>query len=67
LGEEVAVVIVSKPGRKIDRATISAYAEQHLSSFKVPTQIFVSDTPLPRNATNKIMKNQIRDQYSVQS
>ncbi|MFT6694453.1 MAG: long-chain acyl-CoA synthetase [Neolewinella sp.] len=67
LGEEVAVVIVSKPGRKIDRATISAYAEQHLSSFKVPTQIFVSATPLPRNATNKIMKNQIRDQYSVQS
>jgi len=67
LGEEVAVIIVSKRGRKIDLATIIAYAEQNLSAFKVPTQLFVSATPLPRNATNKIMKNQIRDQYRIQS
>jgi long-chain acyl-CoA synthetase len=65
LGEEVAVIVVGKPGCELSSAMINDYAKKHLAAFKVPSHIYLSDTPLPRNATNKVMKNLIRDQLSL--
>ena len=63
MGEEVAVLVVGKQGANLNEAIISNYAKEHLSAYKVPTRIYFSAEPLPRNATNKITKNVIRKQF----
>ncbi|MDZ7678360.1 MAG: class I adenylate-forming enzyme family protein [Acidimicrobiales bacterium] len=61
LGEEVAAAIMPKPGHTIDPDELKAHVGQHLAPFKVPSQIFVHDEPLPRNAAGKILKRELRD------
>lgn len=63
MGEKVAVVVYLKPGVAMSAEQFSDYARQHLAAYKVPTEVFFTEDPLPRNATNKIMKNVVRDQY----
>jgi steroid-24-oyl-CoA synthetase len=60
LGEEVAVVVHLHPGHKLDPEGVIAHAKEHLAGYKVPSRIIFSDDPLPRNATNKILKKDIR-------
>lgn len=54
LGEEVAVVIHLHG--VLSEEELLAFARQRLAAFKVPTRVIFTDQPLPRNATNKIMK-----------
>ncbi len=61
LGEEVAAAVLPKPGESIDVDELTAHLKDRLSGFKVPTQIFVHDTELPRNAAGKILKRELRD------
>lgn len=61
MGEEVAALVVPRQGAHLNEATLIGYAKEHLSAYKVPTRIFFSDEPLPRNATNKILKHLIRE------
>lgn len=63
MGEEVAVVVGLKPDCELGEEAIIAYAKAHLAAYKVPTRVFFTDEPLPRNATNKIMKNVIREKF----
>jgi len=63
MGEEVAVVVRLKQGATMSEEQLVVYAKEHLAAYKVPTSVFFTDEPLPRNATNKIMKNVIREQY----
>ncbi len=63
MGEEVAVVARLKQGVTMSEEQLISYAKEHLASYKVPTRVFFTEQPLPRNATNKIMKNLIREQY----
>lgn len=60
LGEEVAAVIYLHPGETLDAEAVQNYARQHMAGFKVPSQVFISEQPLPRNATNKILKKDIK-------
>jgi acyl-CoA synthetase (AMP-forming)/AMP-acid ligase II len=60
LGEEVAAVIYLHPGATLDAEAVQGYAKQHMAGFKVPSQVFISEQPLPRNATNKILKKDIK-------
>ncbi|MFP3907646.1 MAG: class I adenylate-forming enzyme family protein, partial [Acidimicrobiales bacterium] len=61
LGEEVAAAVMPKPGHTIDPDELKAHVGQHLAPFKVPSQIFVHEEPLPRNAAGKILKRELRD------
>jgi long-chain acyl-CoA synthetase len=54
LGEEVAVVVHLHG--VLSEAELLAFARERLAAFKVPTRVIFTDQPLPRNATNKIMK-----------
>ena len=38
------------------------FLEERIARFMVPTRWFVRDEPLPRGATGKILKREIRDQ-----
>jgi long-chain acyl-CoA synthetase len=61
LGEEVACAVLPKRGRSIDVDVLRVHLTTKLASFKVPTIIEVAVEALPRNASGKILKRDIRD------
>lgn len=66
MGEQLAVAVVRRDGSNITEADIRAFAAEQLAKFKVPTQVWIRDERLPRNAAGKILKNQLRDLYAPQ-
>ena len=60
MGEEVAAVIVLRPGRVIEAEEIARHVAQHLARFEIPTKIFFRATPLPRNPQGKVLKRDLR-------
>jgi acyl-CoA synthetase (AMP-forming)/AMP-acid ligase II len=66
LGEEVAAVVIAAPGHgPNDEATLREYLSNKLASYKVPSKIFWQAEELPRNATGKVLKKDLRDTYSA--
>lgn len=61
LGEEVAAVVELEPGSALDAAEIQHRTAQRLAAFKVPSQIHVARAPLPRTATGKLLKRDLRE------
>ena len=61
LGEEVAVVVHLHPGKSLDEAALLAFARTRLAAYKVPARVFFSAQALPRNATNKILKRDLKE------
>jgi long-chain acyl-CoA synthetase len=61
LGEEVVAAVQPRPGAEIDVEQMTAFLKERIAGFMVPSRWFVQDEPLPRGATGKILKRQIRD------
>jgi acyl-CoA synthetase (AMP-forming)/AMP-acid ligase II len=61
-GEEVLAVLVPKPGVELDPDQLTAHASERLAAFKVPTG-FAIRPELPKNATGKINKQPLREEY----
>ena len=61
LGEEVACAVQPKAGTTIDTDELAAFLAERIARFMVPTRWFVSAEPLPRGATGKILKREIKD------
>jgi len=61
LGEEVVCALQPTPGATIDTDELTEFLSSRLAAFSIPTQWFVRDEPLPRGATGKILKREIRD------
>jgi long-chain acyl-CoA synthetase len=59
-GETVTAVIVPKPGQTITEEEVIRFCRDRLASFKKPTKVYFTDK-LPRNASGKIKKNDLRD------
>jgi len=66
LGEEVAAVIVLRPGRVVEAEEISRYVGQKLAQFEVPTRIFFRTMALPRNPQGKVLKRELRESIEEQ-
>ncbi|GAA2347937.1 acyl--CoA ligase [Streptomyces kunmingensis] len=60
LGEEVAAVVRSRPGSGLDERTLREFAALSLAAFKVPARVLVQEAELPRNATGKVLKREVR-------
>lgn len=61
--ERVAAAVVLKPGQATTVEDIRARASRRLASYKCPkTVVFVES--LPKNATGKILKRELRTQYA---
>jgi acyl-CoA synthetase (AMP-forming)/AMP-acid ligase II len=58
LGQEVKAVVVRRPGAEVDAAELREWAATTLARHKVPTHVEFVDE-LPRNATGKILKEQL--------
>jgi len=61
LGEEVVAALQPTSGKTIDIDELTAFLAERIASFKIPSQWFVREDPLPRGATGKILKREIRD------
>jgi len=62
-GEEVAVVVHLHLHASLDTDKLLQYARSKLASYKVPTRVFFSEEPLPRNASNKLLKPVLKAKY----
>ena len=64
LGEEVGAVIRVREGSALSDDEVRAHVGARLAAFKVPSRIWISTDELPRNATGKVLKRQLRDSLS---
>jgi long-chain acyl-CoA synthetase len=64
-GEEVAAILQVASEHLADRVSdeIRASLADRLARFKIPTTIRLTDGELPRTATGKILKRQLRERY----
>ena len=57
--EAVTAVIVLREGHALDTAGVLAHCALHLSGFKIPKKVVFAEN-LPRNASGKILKRELR-------
>ena len=67
LGEEVALAVVPSPGSELDVDGLLAHLKRHLAAFKVPSIVKVREERLPRNASGKILKRDLRDEAQTEA
>ncbi len=60
LGEEVAAVIVLRPGRRVEADEFARHLLTRIARFEVPTRYFFRADPLPRNPQGKVLKRELR-------
>lgn len=65
LGEDVGVCIYLRPGSDIKTGAIREYCRSHMAKYKVPRFIWFSSEPLPRNASGKFLKRELRDSLDL--
>ena len=65
-GEAVCAVIVPKDGVVIDEQELRSFCREKLAGYKVPRRIFI-EQQLPRNASGKILKYQLRQRMNQMS
>ena len=61
LGEEVAAAVVVKEGHRLEADDLKGHVSERLAAFKVPSIVQLGQESLPRNASGKILKREIRD------
>jgi len=61
-GEVVHATVVRSPGSSLTGEEITAFAREHLASYKVPRSVDFMDE-LPRTGSGKILKRQLRAPY----
>jgi acyl-CoA synthetase (AMP-forming)/AMP-acid ligase II len=64
LGEQVAAVVQLKEGSDVSAAELQEHVAARLARFKVPEHIVIGTDPLPRTASGKVLKRDLRDQIS---
>ena len=64
LGEEVGVAVLLKPGEALSEAALRDHCAATLSKHKVPRYIWFMDEALPRNASGKFLRRELRDRLS---
>jgi long-chain acyl-CoA synthetase len=60
LGEEVAVVLVLRPGASLTENELREFLSANLAKHKIPTKVWFRNEPIPRNATGKFLKRELR-------
>ena len=61
LGETVGARICLEEDKSLDEEALKAFANERLAHFKVPERIWIGRERLPRTASEKIFKREIRD------
>lgn len=64
LGEEVGVAVVAKAGEALSAEALREHCAAIMAKHKVPRYIWMLDEPLPRNASGKFLKRELRDKLA---
>jgi long-chain acyl-CoA synthetase len=64
LGEEVAAVIVLRPGRSLTEKELQEFLSGTIAKHKIPTKIWFRDEPIPRNASGKFLKRELKKELT---
>ena len=59
-GEIVRAHVVPEPGLPFDEDEVQSYFRERLAVYKFPA-VFVIEDELPRNASGKVLKRELRD------
>jgi acyl-CoA synthetase (AMP-forming)/AMP-acid ligase II len=65
LGEEVGAAIFPKEGESPSAEDIREFCKTKLAAYKIPRYIWILDEPLPRNASGKFVKRELKDILDV--
>jgi long-chain acyl-CoA synthetase len=65
LGEEVAVAVVARPGESLTAADLRAHCAGLTARHKIPRYIWILAEPLPRNASGKFVRRELKEQLST--
>jgi long-chain acyl-CoA synthetase len=65
LGEEVALAAVAHPGEALTAETLRAHFLATIARHKAPRYIWILSEPLPRNASGKFLRRELRDRLSI--
>lgn len=60
MGEELAMVCYPRPGATLDAHALRRFLDEQLAGYKVPKFITIAPAPLPRNASEKLHKLNVR-------
>ena len=66
MGEEVGAVVEVDPGTELEESALQEFVAKGLAGFKVPSKIWIQDTPFPLGATGKVQKKDLRAHYLEQ-
>jgi acyl-CoA synthetase (AMP-forming)/AMP-acid ligase II len=64
LGEIVGAAVVLRQPGSMDADGLRTYLAEHLAAFKLPEHIWFHDSKLPRIASGKIFKRQLKADYA---
>ena len=64
LGEDVAAAIVLKAGENLTEEELREHCAKIMAKHKAPRHVWFLDEPLPRNASGKFLKRDIKDRFS---
>lgn len=65
LGEEVGIAVFLKTGAKANADTLREHCASQLAKFKVPRYFWFVEAALPRNASGKFLKRELRDSLEL--
>lgn len=63
MGETVALVARVHEGSTVDEVALHEHIAAHLAAFKVPEHLLVQHAELPRNASGKLLKRELREDF----
>jgi len=66
LGEEVAAAIVLRPGETVSAEALRQHCIGLAAKHKAPRYVWLLDQPLPRNASGKFLKRELREQLKLE-
>ena len=66
LGEEVGAVIRLQAGSTPDSDELIAFVRDRIAAFKVPSRVWFTAEPLPRNPAGKVLKRDLRAHFNGQ-
>ena len=59
LGEEVGTTLYTE--RQLSNEELQEFLAERLAKFKIPTYVWQQQEPLPRTASGKILKRELRE------
>ncbi len=63
----MCAIVVPKAGHSLAETDVIAFCRENLASFKKPRNGAVIAAELPKNATGKVLKRELRDLYVGQT